>query len=763
MKQILLKSLSLAYFKGIREMHLDFTQNTEINGENGTGKTTVFDSFCWLLFGKDSSNRSDSNFNIKTLDASGDPIHKVDHTVTGVLLVDGKEVKLQRTYREVWVKPRMTNQETLKNHETEFLINDVKCPTKKEYDAFVSSIIPENVFKMITNPFCFPTLSADKQKDMLLQMAGDVSDDEIAVMKPEFSKLLAQMAGVPMERFLKEIAAKKKAIKDQIAVIPSQISTANSLKPEAENWDELDKAIAEKRAEITKLDKQLQDRTSVSDESYQAKQKLVDELNAKRAELSQLQNKIREDANSKYYADKAEADKNYHQSQSQYSTKISEKKNEIYTRETEIKAEAGTSVKDHDQKAASKKAEIESKRAQVNSLQTTLNTLNSAHRNISGYIDSHNARIQKLDVELTTLRSQYGVIAQSQLTTNPNDFVCPTCGRPLETEDVESKLKEMRANFNADKSANIKANQEDGKKARCERDQLLAELDGYNSQLIENEANQEDTRKDLERATNELKVLSDDLDKINQERPTEPDYTKLLAADPKLQQLNKELGTLVQTFNSITKADIQAPDFSALEAADQNSIDLKNKITDLQNQVNNFQVATVADTSDIDLKKEALNTEIDSLVARKAKKAQIERADKEIQDLQKKEDEANAKLADMEGEEFTAMEFQKTKDAELLKRINGMFQLVSFSFISSQLNGGEKLTCICTVNGTPYPDVNNAGKINAGLDIINAICKIQDVCAPIFIDNAESINNILPTVSQRISMYVTKDQSLIIK
>ena len=123
----------------------------------------------------------------------------------------------------------------------------------------------------------------------------------------------------------------------------------------------------------------------------------------------------------------------------------------------------------------------------------------------------------------------------------------------------------------------------------------------------------------------------------------------------------------------------------------------------------------------------------------------------------------NQALADLDNLEFQATAFQKAKDEELLKRINGLFQFVSFSFVSAQLNGGEKLTCVCTVNGTPYPDVNNAGKINAGLDIINAICNAKGVCAPIFVDNAESINEIKPTLSQKILLYVSNDSSLTVK
>ena len=98
-----------------------------------------------------------------------------------------------------------------------------------------------------------------------------------------------------------------------------------------------------------------------------------------------------------------------------------------------------------------------------------------------------------------------------------------------------------------------------------------------------------------------------------------------------------------------------------------------------------------------------------------------------------------------------------------MERINGLFNYVSFSFVDNQLNGGEKLTCVCTVNGTPYPDVNAAGKLNAGLDIINAICKAKGFSAPIFIDNRESVNRIIPTISQVINLSVSLDKTLTVK
>ena len=117
--EIVLKSLHLVNFKGARDLELSFSPGTSlVRGDNGTGKTTVFDAFTWLLFGKDSTQRSDSNFNIKTLDSQGNPILKQEHSVTALLMVDGKELKLKRMYREKWEKPTGTTTEYLKNHET---------------------------------------------------------------------------------------------------------------------------------------------------------------------------------------------------------------------------------------------------------------------------------------------------------------------------------------------------------------------------------------------------------------------------------------------------------------------------------------------------------------------------------------------------------------------------------------------------------------------------------------------------------------------
>ena len=100
-----LQQLTLQNFKGIKSLSFEFDgEDKFIFGDNATGKTTVFDGLCWLLFGKDSLDRAD--FEIKTL-VNGEPIHKVNHEVEAIFINDdGSSFTLKRVYREKYTNPR---------------------------------------------------------------------------------------------------------------------------------------------------------------------------------------------------------------------------------------------------------------------------------------------------------------------------------------------------------------------------------------------------------------------------------------------------------------------------------------------------------------------------------------------------------------------------------------------------------------------------------------------------------------------------------
>ena len=113
--KVYLKRLSLSNFKGIKFESFEFTENeTFIHGANGTGKTTLFDSFIWCLFGKDHVGRTD--FNLKPYEKSGQTKKKVECEVEAVLFVDSKMLVLKRIYSENWVKPKGEPEEVFKGN-----------------------------------------------------------------------------------------------------------------------------------------------------------------------------------------------------------------------------------------------------------------------------------------------------------------------------------------------------------------------------------------------------------------------------------------------------------------------------------------------------------------------------------------------------------------------------------------------------------------------------------------------------------------------
>lgn len=650
MRKIFVKSLSLVNFKGVRELDLQFVDGENmIGGSNGTGKTTVFDAFTWLMFGKDSTGRSDSNFNIKTLDDAGKPIYHLDHSVVAVMCVDGTDVKLERKYVEVWQKQSGTTDMFLKNHKTEFFVNDVKCATKKEYDAEVNEIINESVYKMITNPWYFPQLSADNQKSMLIDMAGEVSDEDVAATNKNFAKFLEDLNGKPMEKMAKEIQAKKRACNEILDRIPSQIETAENVMPEAEDWDAIDAEIKNKLKEIEDIDATIADKSKVNEKEYERKASIQNQIGDAKLELANVKNEIRANASQ--------------------------------ARNVAIQ--------------------------EINNIQLQIQGNDNMIKSTNRLIENQEKEIESKEINVKALREEYKKVFASMIEFDDGQFICPTCKRPYDAADIEAKKKELTENFNTDKADKLKKIQEKGKALNAALAEMKQTLATYKKELAKHEES-------------------------------------VLTLQKKKSEKEAEMPEPVDEANIID--------------TDQRVIDLQNKIVDLENQLN--VGIKVIDVSELREQKRVANEALQGLYKRAAKKEQIERTRKEIEDLEKKQASNNQVLADCEQWERLHIQFQKAKDEELLKRINGMFEIVSFSFLSTQLNGNEKLTCVCTVNGTPYPDVNNAGKINAGLDIINAICKAKGVTAPIFVDNAESVNDILKTYSQKIMLYVTKDSTI---
>ena len=189
MKVIKLKSIAILNFKGIRNQEIVFNTEgtTTISGRNATGKSTVRDAFLWLMFDKNAAGEKD--FGIKTNDADGNPIPQIPHEVSAVLLVNGDELRLRKCLTEKWVKKSGSVEKVFSGNTTEYYVNDV--PKKAgEYNAYISDLCDETVFRTITNPAYLPNMKKDQLRAMLFKMAGELTDMDIASGDADLSRLM---------------------------------------------------------------------------------------------------------------------------------------------------------------------------------------------------------------------------------------------------------------------------------------------------------------------------------------------------------------------------------------------------------------------------------------------------------------------------------------------------------------------------------------------------------------------------------------------
>lgn len=157
-----------------------------------------------------------------------------------------------------------------------------------------------------------------------------------------------------------------------------------------------------------------------------------------------------------------------------------------------------------------------------------------------------------------------------------------------------------------------------------------------------------------------------------------------------------------------------------------------------------------------------LNNRKQSINAELAQFANIEANKKRIAELEQQQQDLAAEYEKLEHQTFLIEEFIRTKVDMLNERINSKFKYARFKLFDVQVNGGLAETCVTTFDGVPYDSgLNNAAKINVGLDIINTLSDFYGISAPIFIDNAEAVTKFIETNAQLISLVVSeKDKKL---
>ena len=226
MTDIRIKRLALENFKCHRNLVLDLNGgDASIYGDNATGKTSVYDALTWLLFGKDSHGNGEKNIEIKPLGKDGEVRdHNAITAVEAVLLVNGEEVTLRRTYQEVWSTKRGRGEATYDGNTSEYYVDGVPCK-KYAFAEKVDSLVNEDTFRMLTSVSHFAdAISWQARREVLFRVANVAGDREIMLGDEKFFPLIEGMGKLSLDDYKKKLLSDKRSYVGAKTDIPARIS-----------------------------------------------------------------------------------------------------------------------------------------------------------------------------------------------------------------------------------------------------------------------------------------------------------------------------------------------------------------------------------------------------------------------------------------------------------------------------------------------------------------------------------------------------------
>lgn len=453
-----LLKLKLENFKGIRDFTLDADgKNVKVYGSNGTGKSTLMDAFTWILFGKNSKDEKD--FGIKTRNPEGVEIPKLEHAVEAELEHHGKTFRLRRVYKERWRKAHGQSEATYDGNTTVYYYGPVEeelTPVSaKRYQEIISQLIPEQLFKLLTDPLYFnEKLKWTERRAILLDVVGNVTDQDVVAADPELAEVLTIADG--------------RSIEDTRQALRASIRKTGQDRSEcAPRIDECRKSMA-----------------GITDEDFRKASEAIDVLMNQRDELKEqretlLQNNTLEGI-----------------------------KKDVLVFQNKVEELRQKRMKTYNDQRADLDALIQVKARAKMDLSRKL-----AEKNLA--FDMNRQRAQVAKDKLERLSGEWKETSSDHYERVPIKTTCPTCGQELPADRIQ-QAKDAQAQeeaaFNRTKAESLKAINEAGVSARKEVEILNRDADSIQDDMST-------IQKQVEAAQAELDGLKAQQDKLEPADP----------------------------------------------------------------------------------------------------------------------------------------------------------------------------------------------------------------------------------------------------
>lgn len=633
--------LTLDNFKGTKHFSLDLPEgcSAAVYGENGTGKTTLADAWCWLLFGVDSKGQSDSKnggFQVSTKGTSG-----LDYSVSAVIEVDGHTHTLRRVYREEFSRKNGESEKGQAKNHTDYYLDDTPLKTKKQYDAFIDTLFPSReIGRALTIPSYFPRdLEPGSRRELLLKLfSPEITEDSVMDRHPELARLRTYKGYKTVEQYRDWAKAQRTAVNKELDSIPGRIDEANLAKREEVPTPEDDAVFQRLQAE---------------------KAKLAMKISAIRSGSAQM-DAIRR---------KSETEALLSERRAAYMGKFLHANDALNADAQALRKE----ISDKERAVFLLKRKKEERILFMEGIRKEIDHLGEKWQEWQG---------KRFDESST---------------------VCPTCGQSLPPEQIQ----EAREKFNLTRSETIRQIEEQGTQLR--------------ERLKRDSAAVKEEQKTITAAEQELAELQEKLDKLAAAIVTPPPFEE------------------TEDFRKLTK-----------------------EIEGLRQEEAILKVSAEKQLAPLLEKEEAIQQRLDELARKRLNVEMNRQQEQRIRDLLAKQKELNLQLTTLDDGLTLADQFIRLRAMDLEEDINSHFEVVRWKLFDMQVNGGVKTCCEAMAdndNGifVEYgSNLNDGRRIQAGVDIINAITKATGVTAPIWIDGAGELTKKLNTQSQCIRLYASE-------
>lgn len=310
---------------------------------------------------------------------------------------------------------------------------------------------------------------------------------------------------------------------------------------------------------------------------------------------------------------------------------------------------------------------------------------------------------------------------------NPETAICPTCGQNLPEEQVEQLKKQYevkkkeriareernRELFEMDKKLSLRNITAEGNAEVAREKEVIAKREELTSQI-------EQTKKSIATLSAEIVQKEKELESF----PSEPDMSgnkEYLAVVEKIQKKQEQLENL--TNNSDEK------------------LNIANQIREVEQKLSK------------------IDAEIELREKLEKKKQQ------DIEKLMEERSEMVQDKADKQREVDLLKEFSIAKNKALVEKINPYFKHFQFKFLDYTKDGEPVEVCKMMVDGIDYMNgLNHSDQILCNIDLVQGLQEMNGLNLPIWIDDAESVNNDrIPDTGRQMILLKVSDGELEVK